>query len=751
MPPPTISHPSQHSRAARLIGPVGLVVLTTIGVLFFSTRGLSGDEATLAPITVAWLLLTQGFLVLAYILAAIGLGRPLARMFASASLSRLWLQIPLGLGLMLSLSHLLGVLGLLSGDGLLPRVVAWGVVALGLVLLLDQLVRGPLRPESWPVIPAWSVVLAPGLALLLVAASNPPGALWASEFGGFDALSYHLQLPKEWIVSPRLWPAQHNVYSFLPSYLEAAFMHLGQMQSGTADPVQRMLGNEGGWAIGCQLLHAATLALAALLTARAAWVMLVQAGVPARGATPLSICTAAIVLTTPWMLVVSSLAYNEAAMLALGAGAVLAAIDTTIPPGKRSIIVALCIGAACGCKPTAMLMLAPLAGLLLLAGAPPRAWPRIALLGSASGLFTLAPWLIRNHLASGNALFPFAGRVLGLGHWSPEQAARYTLNHGPEPALSIAERFARVFTPEFGLAHPQWAFVPFLAVLAIVALALAPRARRPVAVLLAALLAQWAAWAMFTHGQSRFLVPMLLPLSLLGALGLGALALPRASGAARVPLAPWLGAALVAGLALLATRQFSQQAAGQPNTLLVGNVGLLTGMSSDAALQRASETQQREFFDRLLIPEAYINLAIRPQDMESRGVYLLGDSTPAWILGAIGRQPLPGESRSPVVYHTTWDASPLGAAMSAQPETPAEWSKAIKSQGCTYVLINFDELDRLIRRSRYYDPAVTRDRIARWIADPASGLTLERDWARPDSPRSDPASRGTGRSLYRLR
>ncbi|MBY0261875.1 MAG: hypothetical protein K2Q20_06000 [Phycisphaerales bacterium] len=752
MPPPTLPHPSQQSRAARLAGPLGLTALTALGIVYFSTRGLSGDEAALAPVTVAWLLLTQGFIVLAYTLGAIGLGRPLARLLARESVSRLWLQVPLGLALMLSLSHALGVVGLLSGDGLMPRAVAWGAVALGLVLLLDQLFRGPLRPESWPVVPAWSLLLAPGLALLIVAASNPPGALWTgirSEFGGFDALSYHLQLPKEWIASSRLWPVDHNVYSYLPSYFEAAFMHLGQMQPGTGDPVHRMLGGEGAWLIACQFLHVAALALAALLVARAAWVMLVQSGVPARVATPLGIGAAAIVLTTPWMIVVSSLAYNEAAMLALGAGAVLAAIDTGLSPAKRSIIVALCIGVACGCKPTAMLMLAPLAALLLLANAPVRSWLKLSIAGSMVGLLTLAPWLIRNQLASGNPVFPFAAKALGLGHWTPEQAARYALNHGPEPSLAITDRFMRVFSVDFGLAHPQWAFVPFLALLAIVALALAPRSRRLVAVLLVALLAQWAAWAMLTHGQSRFLIPMILPLALLGALGLGALALPGASSTPRRVVAMLLGTGLVACLALLASRHFASQAGGQPNTLLVGSVGMLSGMSSDAQLQIAPEPQQREFLERLALPEAYLNLAIRPQEMESRGVYLLGDSTPALILGAIGRAPLPGELRSPVIYHTTWDTSPLGAAISAAPDSPAAWSAAIKARGCAYVLVNFDELDRLVRRSRYYDPNVTLERVARWLADPASGLTLERAWTRPGADGASAA--GTGRALYRLR
>jgi hypothetical protein len=56
-------------------------------------------------------------------------------------------------------------------------------------------VRGNLRPENWPVLPGWTVLGAPGLAVMLVAAASPPGVLWASEAGGYDVLSYH---PSVW-------------------------------------------------------------------------------------------------------------------------------------------------------------------------------------------------------------------------------------------------------------------------------------------------------------------------------------------------------------------------------------------------------------------------------------------------------------------------------------------------------------------------------------------------------------------------
>jgi hypothetical protein len=47
---------------------------------------------------------------------------------------------------------------------------------------------------------------APALAVLLLAACCPPGTLWRSEALGFDVLSYHLQLPREWLAGGRLAP-----------------------------------------------------------------------------------------------------------------------------------------------------------------------------------------------------------------------------------------------------------------------------------------------------------------------------------------------------------------------------------------------------------------------------------------------------------------------------------------------------------------------------------------------------------------
>ena len=268
-------HPSEHPPAARLVGPIGLSAITIGVMLALSCFGLApGTQTFLGPVSVVSLLFYAGIFALAYMLGAMGLGRPLAAILAPNSPHRMWIQLGLGLAAMLWISHLLGLLGLLSGPGSQPRIVGWGVVGLGIILLTDQIIRGPLRPEKWPVLPASAMLLGPGLALLVVAAASPPGMVWgpqSTEHGAFDALSYHLQLPKEWAAGARLWPTDHNVYSFLPSFVEAAYLHLGTMMVGTpnsADPVQRMIGGDGNWVIACQYLHALMAVAASMLVQR---------------------------------------------------------------------------------------------------------------------------------------------------------------------------------------------------------------------------------------------------------------------------------------------------------------------------------------------------------------------------------------------------------------------------------------------------------------------------------------------------
>jgi len=126
----------------------------------------------------------------------------------------------------------------------------------------------PASPRRGP--GGWWLLLVPALSVGIAAALPAPGWLWTStEFGAYDVLSYHLQLPKEWLDAGRLETLSHNVYSALPSFMEASFLHLARIAAGMVsgdglgDPVLDA-------ARAAHLLHFA-FAIAAALTL-GAWV-----------------------------------------------------------------------------------------------------------------------------------------------------------------------------------------------------------------------------------------------------------------------------------------------------------------------------------------------------------------------------------------------------------------------------------------------------------------------------------------------
>ncbi|VAX41235.1 hypothetical protein MNBD_PLANCTO03-957, partial [hydrothermal vent metagenome] len=81
--------------------------------------------------------------------------------------------------------------------------------------------------------------------------------------------------------------------------------------------------------------------------------------------------------------------------------------------------------------------------------------------------------------------------------------------------------------------------------------------------------------------------------------------------------------------------------------------------------------------------------------LEQGLVLLVGDSTPLYFG--------PG-----VVYHTTYDTSPLGELMRTDPDDPEAWVRSLRDRGIGWLLVNTSELDRL-QASGWYDPSVTTD------------------------------------------
>ncbi len=616
------------------------------------------------------------------------------------------IQAAAGLAILVSLSEVLGVLGLLNS------VTAIGVCAVGLGLLAWQ-VAGAVRGGARIQVPGLVWMLAcPAVAVLLVAAAMPPGWLWASEYGGFDALSYHLQLPQEWLALGRIAPVEHNVYSYLPGYAEAAFTHLGYLSLA---PERGLLGGDGWRLIACQGLHAGLTLAAAWLTARATQRLAMNLGIAGAIARWAGAVAGCVAIATPWAVVTGSLAYNEGGVNAMFAGALLVGVQPGLRGGVRGGLVGLLVGVACGFKPTALFFVGVPAGVVLVAacgawgaGRPPAGnalaqtpdaerrrgdWPAVRAAiaaGAIVGLVSLSPWLIRNAAHGGNPVFPFATDALGSAHWTEEQVDRYRAAHSfdgqgadrlrtlvwsspnSEPDDPAVERFR-------GLANPQWGLVPVFTVLAFLPLlARWPGARFVSCLLALVLISQIACWGGLTHLQSRFLLPMLPLASLVIGLALARLRTlvdARTDGRA--------GVALLAGLVV----------AVQTGFLVVGYLGEAGG---NLGLGLA------------LFPDTLTRVHDEPPDGTAVGwcnttdrggelVLLVGDSTPLYFG--------PG-----VAYHTTYDASPLGDLMRQHPDNPAAWASGLRGRGIGWLLVNDSELRRL-HASGWYDTLVTPERV----------------------------------------
>jgi len=768
------------TQRGRGLGPTAALCIITLALVCLLSA--TGQGPVLAPISgiIAAIAtgLQAGLFALAYVLGAIGLGRLPAAFLARELPSRLWVQAALGIALMLYLSHLLGCFGLLSGESLFPRVVAWGVVAIGIGLLTHQLPGGDFARDRWPTLPWLALLGAPALAVLFVAAANAPGWLWQSEFGAYDALSYHLQLPKEWAAGNRLAPVDHNVYSYLPGYIEAAYLHLAQMTVGGggggrggggttgsgSGSMGLMISADGAWVYSCQSLHALLGLVAAALTGRGVWVVARKAGAPDGSASVAGWVAGLVLLGTGWTLVCASLAYNEMGVLVCTAGAMLLCVDRPPPAAAddsrgagslfRAVGIGFFVGIATSCKPTALLLIGPATGIMMLGMFPRRIWATAVLAGTVGGLLAITPWLVRNAIAAGNPVFPFGAGLLGMGHWTAEQTARYARAH--TYSGSLVDRLSLLISAR-GWLHPQWGVTPWVALGAATLALVRARSRRIALLLIAGIVCGLAAWLFLTHLQSRFLLPLIVPMTLLigaAAGGMGGTGTtedrdprPRPHTLVR-RVAIW---ALIAALGLtpglLSLLGFATQNGGAPNAVLIGGVGEFTGMTRVQSVYRDLPPGERAVLLRGSAPPfELMNLAVQPavlggdaraallgleKDLppgEPSAVYLLGDAAPLYYLGASG-------GRSPsVVYHTTWDRSIFGNAIRADSKEhgsadgPGAWTDFLRARGIGFVLVNHSELKRLIDKDHNFDPDVTTTRVERWLTDPASRLRVVRAW-----------------------
>ena len=604
------------------------------------------------------------------------------------------LAVAVGAALTLAVSSALGSIRLGSSSLLagLGGIVNWALAGIGVFLLVRTLREAPLERVERAV-DRWHALVVPAvtgalLALYVAAASSAPGWVWSSEFGGFDALSYHLELPKHWISAGLpVGPVEGNVYSALPSFVEAAFMQ-----------VMLMRGQLVEGAIACQFW-----ALFAAIATACAVARLARAAIGEESGTIAFL----LVLSLPWLMVTGTLAYNDVVPCLMLAGAwlfiELVVRDGRTLDGRGAAVLALLAAAAVGAKPTAFLFVAlPLLAVVVLRCGPRTL--RLAPVVLAVALAVLSPWLVRNQLAYGNALFPFAHTVLGGGPWSEEQFAIFAKGHGPDrpfleriPLLGIQWLAHGIGTapgpnePWF----PQWGLLP-LAGLA--GLGLEARRSAFARAALVAIAIALAGWLVATHLKSRFLLPTAVPLALGASMLLARIG--RATQPAAVPLL--LAPALVLPL-LVYWREPSKPLpaadGGEVQRLrapavFIGDASFMSGDRFARDFERATPEERK-----LLAPQAtvtyFVNHAIAP---EAR-IAAVGFATPFYL-------------RRGIDWNTVWDRGPLDRVADQSPGTPQVWGARLRELGYTHLLINPTMLVRWTQ-SGWINPALEPKR---WLA-----------------------------------
>ncbi|HAW95717.1 MAG TPA: hypothetical protein DCX60_05525 [Phycisphaerales bacterium] len=524
--------------------------------------------------------------------------------------------------------------------------------------------------------------------MLVVAACAAPGWLWQTEFGGYDAMAYHLQLPREWFEQGRITTSTWNVYSAMPNLFETGFLHLMHLNGGALSST-----------IPAQLLHATFAVLTAATTGAAIGRWFDRSWMGAGFA---------LILGTPWVIVVGSLAYNEmfasfmlaTAMLLLAPGPMTHAITTRRQRLRVGVLAGVLAASACAAKLSAVGIVAVPIGLLMLKKTGIKGWRDAAPLGALAGLIILTPWLTRNLVTTGNPVFPFATGLFGLGHFSEEQAQRFASAHAA--AGGPIERFSEFFNqfirygigsnPYQAIGEPwraQWSILPMLACLGLAVGLLRSRTRSVAILLLMMITAVIAFWLTATHLKSRFLVPGI-PMFATAIF----LLLPG-----RLPVAsrgrPLIASALVLWcclpVLLFQSERLLRNTSDEPgisiSATMTGRMDIATGLH--VARLAGLEEDREKRIELLQTGNSSAFLGLLPADQD---VLSIGNS-------------IPFLSPRRYEYTTVWDDHPLAGILDEHRGDPEAAALALKERGTDLLLVNYPMLLRW-ENSGWLDPRI---------------------------------------------
>ncbi len=651
--------------------------------------GLTLIGVTLVSPAAMLVVLEDGAPAAAICICAMGLGIWIVRAIGlhAAPLRWRWmLSLTLGLGTLSLLVLVLGLLGVLQSNVWICILLASLVAGIARIKYLRRnafAVQEPSgdRDAGWMRL-LWLAVV-PFAVLALLGATIPPGVLWPAEGNGYDVLEYHLGVPREYLEAGEITYLPHNIYSNFPFAVEMLYL-LSMV----------LHGNALAGVFTAKLLNV----LLGVLAVGGAWLAAREVG-PRAG-----VAAGVTMASFPILTYLSGIAYVEHGMLAFTAMAVASTIRAfRMDPGERvqwCVVAGLLAGFACGCKYTAIPMVAlPLGFALswLAIRSRRRAWIGAAAFGVAV-LLTFGPWLVKNSVYTGNPVFPLARSVFPerAGIWDDERAAHWHDGHLPAPEdRPIGRQLSRVWfevlsagateTPPAGKRVPEqqallgsalYGPMPLLAILAGAACTLYRRRHsgsepnRGVAVAWIVLAATLITWLGFTHLAGRFAISIVVPLAVLMGVTVEALSRNRRMlGAAVVIMlgaAAWNFSTIYRIFTPADTPYLEVDLFGRIDIMQSGNSPHIAGLNE----------RLREGHRILIVADA-------------RRLYLE-----------------PGAD-----YHVVFNRNPFAEAAAAM--TPDELLDWLRSQGYEYVYVDWVEMWRL-RGSRYgFWPSITVDLFER--------------------------------------
>lgn len=619
----------------------------------------------------------------AWILSAFGLGVMVNKKVLGRGVNAYALASAFGIAIQLVADQWLGSLGLL---GLLGGLIAVGILIPGWIFALRFIFGArELQPQEiannfwwWPALPA--------VAALLISASVSPGIMWSTEFGGYDALEYHLQAPKEWLAVGAIRPLEFLAYSGMPNFVEGGFLHLMSASSDARDGV-----------LACQLLHASMLLVAAFVLADTAVLLARRLKINEHVARVGALCA---MLATPWTIVVGSLAYSESGILLAFAAILNVVARESVSRLWGGLMLGVLVAVVVGSKASSIILVVPavLAWWALGNDRDLMNWKSIA--WSALALtIGLAPWLARNWYYTGAPFFPLASNLLGLGWWSTEQSMRWNQAHASD--ASVMQRAHALWTQLFifGVGENPtrgepwkwfWGPLPWIAACSVVVL-IFRRATRSMSLALTLSVAIIVlGWMFATHLQSRFLIPLVIPFALMCGLASalvfgGAAAEPKTSATHQAAPLPLL--LILAAWACLPAWNFVTDTPG--SVYFIGQNGFFQG-DDDWRDLRSSDASLRQDASKNLTAELVIN-HLHPEWR----VLSVGWSTPLWI-----------KSGASLAWSSVWDTNPIEAChgMTVN-ETIALLSKKYDA-----IILDVPMLERW-RYSGWLSPKINMDQL----------------------------------------